>query len=166
MKIMSVSETRSVMLACATITQPSQVEHSRAITVLKTKQGCLEWRREMACLERAAHLQETWGFLADPKLLLNIGLTDYRDGRRGCGFSAEEARRISTSIVNYTREILLRECQFLWSYCGDMPACFAALVSPEETRRAKVAAFIKSAFAAITVAEKAQCVMACQVGSS
>ena len=103
----------------------------------------------MACLARQQHLRATWGKLFDRDLLLSIGLVGFcRVGQ--CAFSGSEASRVAASLVNYTRELLLREIEFLWSYHGDLPARLAAFLSPNEADRKAAATFVGAAFAAVT----------------
>ena len=155
LKVLSLLETRAIMVGTCALVRPTQEAHSKAITIMKTTYGCLWWRSEMASGGQDEHLQQMWKKLYDHDLLLNMGLVDHKEGRSLCRFGSKEAKRLATSMVNFCRELMLREVEFLWSYSGDLPAKFAALVSDTEAQRVEASQWIRRAFAEVTKAERA-----------
>ncbi len=154
-RVLSMFENRAVVVGAAALIGPIKSEHGLALTEMKTIRGTEEWRVAMATGRRCAHFHEAFAKLSSSRVLLDVGLLHWRHGAEAIRFSAEEAGRICTSMVNVCRESLYREAAFQMSYSWDLPGRFAGMLSHLASERAATSKWIKSVFAAVSAAETA-----------
>lgn len=152
-RVLSMFETRSVMVGVARLTRPLMEEHALTTTTMKTQMGCKNWRTEMAVAGRASLLQDIFDTLGGRDLLLQIGLLDCREFNKRCLFSSPEAQRVATTMVTYCCNLLLHEVLFMMAFSSDFPLVFAGFLHHDADKRKEVADFCRDAFAAVTLAE-------------
>lgn len=153
-RIMSMMETRAVIVGTAAVAAPVMEEHSLTVTILKTQSGSMSWRSEMALGHRCRHLRPMFESLMDREMLLDIGLLDYSEFNCTCLFTTDEAQRISTTLMTFCCHMLCREVILLMSYCRDFPMVFAGFLDRDEANRQRTADFCRKVFATLTEAEQ------------
>jgi len=153
--ILGMEETWALMSGMAAIAQPSHEEHSKTVTILKTKKGTFDWKCSMAAEHHWQYLQDTMDMLFDSDLMLKLGLVSYEGGPTQSLFDDAVAARVSATLVDFARLLLAKEVTFYRTYSEDLPSRFASLVHPSADCRAAGAKWVRDAFELVTGAEAA-----------
>ncbi len=153
--ILSMEETWALMSGMAAIAGPSHEEHSKTVTILKTKKGTLDWKCSMAAEHHWQYLQDTMDMLFDRGLMLKLGLVSYEGGPTQSLFDDVVATRVSATLMDFARLLLAKEITFYRTYSEDLPSRFASLVHTSADCRAAGAKWVRDAFEVVTGAEAA-----------
>jgi hypothetical protein len=153
--ILGMEETWALMSGMAAIAGPSHEEHSKTVTILKTKKGTLDWKCSMAAEHHWQYLQDTMDMLFDRGLMLKLGLVSYEGGPTQSLFDDVVATRVSATLMDFARLLLAKEITFYRTYSEDLPSRFASLVHTSADCRAAGAKWVRDAFEVVTGAEAA-----------
>ena len=107
-QILSNRVTRAVLAGICRLCEPVEEQHGKALVMMKTPAGCLQWYGRMASGQGAMHLAECWGSCNSMDAMLDLGLASHAQGYDEPHFSLK-VRDDITQALQERVEVCIRQ---------------------------------------------------------
>ena len=158
-QILSNRTTRAVLAGICKLCEPVEEQHGKAIVMMKSPAGCLQWYGRMASGDGARHLAECWGACNNMDAMLDLGLASHAQGFAEPHFSLKVCDDITQALQDFCRCMVARELEFIRLFQDWVPNKFAALAYSDEAK-GEALQWLCDLWKALCAAEKAAVVNA------